>query len=260
MSAHPHRRIHALDELRGFCVILMVFFHAFYTIGYIFGWEIGTILFDFFLPAEPFFAGVFIFVSGLCCNFSRNNVKRGLGLAGVAVAMSVILWGAIRVGWLDSSSMIWYGILHLLASCILLYALLYPTIQFIPWWIGLPLCAFLFIITYNVFPAQGGYIGIDGLFRLDLPTLSPDNPLYYVLGICPVDYAGDYFPLLPWVFCFFGGAYLGRLHRHFPRFLSRRHIPFLASVGKVSLWVYVAHQPIIFGLCFGVSWLLSKLT
>ncbi len=255
-----NRRIHFLDELRGFCVILMVFFHAFYTAGYVFGWEIGTTLFDFFLPAEPFFAGVFVFICGLCCNFSHNNLKRGLCLAGVALGLSAVLWFAIQREWLTLDSQIWFGILHLLAVCILLYTLLYPTVRFIPVWIGLPLCALLFAATYSVSPTQGGFFGIAGLFRWDLPSFSPENPLYYVLGLCPVDYAGDYFPLLPWVFCFFGGCYLGRWHRHFPRFMYRRHVPFLGSIGKVSLWIYLAHQPLLFGICAGVSWLISLTT
>lgn len=252
-----NRRIHLLDELRGLSVILMVFFHAFYTMGYLFSWEIGVILFDFFLPAEPFFACVFIFISGLCCNLSHNNLKRGLCLAGVALAMSAVLWGAVRLGWLTADSQIWFGILHLLALCMLLYMLFLPTIRLIPVWVGLPLCAFLFTVTYHVFPADGGYFGIVGLFQWDLPTFSSANPFYYVLGLCNVDFAGDYFPLLPWSFCFFGGAFLGRWHRHFPRFMSRRHIPFLSSVGKASLWIYLVHQPLLFGICTAINWLIK---
>ena len=213
MGTRSHRRIHFLDELRGFCVILMVFFHSFYTAGYLFGAAWGVSLFQFFLPVEPIFAGLFIFISGICCNLSDNNVKRGICLAGVAAGMSLALWFAVRAEWLTPDSLIWFGILQFLAVCILLYALLYPTIRFIPAWLGLVLCAVLFLSTYHVFPADGGFIGIDGVFVWDLPSFSPINPLAYVLGLCPVETAGDYFPLLPWMFCFFGGVFVGRWHK-----------------------------------------------
>lgn len=57
--SRPGGRIYFLDEVRGFDLILMVFFHAFYVIGYLFQFRWGAWLFQFFNPAEPFFAGLF---------------------------------------------------------------------------------------------------------------------------------------------------------------------------------------------------------
>ena len=59
------QRIHLLDELRGFAVFCMVFYHAFYSIGYFFNWDWGLVLLNFFSPAEPYFAGMFILISGI---------------------------------------------------------------------------------------------------------------------------------------------------------------------------------------------------
>lgn len=53
------RRIYALDELRGFSVFCMVFYHAFFSIGEIFKVPFFLSLLKFFMPAEPFFAGNF---------------------------------------------------------------------------------------------------------------------------------------------------------------------------------------------------------
>ncbi len=254
------RRIHFLDELRGFCIILMVFYHSFYTVGYLFGVPFAVTLFTFFEPAVPFFAGIFIVISGICCNLSHNNLKRGLCLAAVAMALSAALYLAIRWGLLTPDSQIWFGILQLLATCMLLYTLLYPTIRFTPAWLGFLLCAFLFVLFYHVFPADGGYIGISPLFSWKLPTLSPENPLFYALGLAPVDSAGDYFPLLPWSFCFFGGCFIGRWRNHFPRWMFRRHVPLFAGIGKASLWIYLAHQPVIYAVCLGVQWIVNSLS
>ncbi len=256
--ARSGRRIHLLDEVRGLCVVLMVFYHAFYTIGYLFNLKFGEVLFEFFTPVEPLFAGLFVFICGICCNLSHNNFKRGALLAGVAVLMSMVLWCATQWKVLDESTMIWFGILHLLAVCILLYALLRPTLNFIPTWLGLALCVALFILCYHVSPYDGSYFGIKGVFEIDVPV-TERNALSYALGLCYVGYAGDYFPLLPWIFCFFAGVYLGRWHRKFPSWTLRSRFPLFSAIGKVSLWVYIAHQPVIYGICFLLNLLVSRL-
>lgn len=255
-----HRRIHFLDELRGFCVILMVFYHAFYTIGYIFNVPFSQTLFEFFTPAEPFFAGLFIFICGICCNLSHNNLKRGLCLAAVSALLSLVLYLAVKAGFLHSSSLIWFGILQCLAACILLYVLLRPTIRFIPAWIGLSVCAVLFIFCLHVPSSDGGYFGIRGLFILPVPQAPLNNPFLYALGLCPVSLTADYFPLLPWFFCFLGGCYVGTWHRHYPKWMHRRHIPLFSRIGKLSLWIYLAHQPVIYGLCYGIDYLIRQLS
>lgn len=250
---HSSRRIHFLDELRGFCVVLMVFYHAFYTAGFIFGLSIAQKLFMFFQPVEPFFAGVFVFLCGMCCNFSHNNLKRGLLLAGVAVAMSLVLWFAAGKG-LPRDSQIWFGILHCLAACILLYVLFRPTIRFIPAWFGLPICILLFLICWHIPIEEGGYLGITGLFRWDIPHAVGMNPFLYPLGLCSANATGDYFPLIPWFFCFLGGCFFGTWKM--PHWMSRSRFSLFSKIGKYAIWIYLAHQPVIYGLCYIVDLIL----
>ena len=57
------KRIYLLDELRGLAVFCMVFYHAFYSMSEFFNIAVGTKLLDFFTPAEPFFAALFIVIS-----------------------------------------------------------------------------------------------------------------------------------------------------------------------------------------------------
>ena len=258
-NTRSSRRIHFLDEIRGFCVILMVFYHIFYTIGYIYNVSFFQTLFAFFSPAEPFFAGLFVFICGLCCNLSHNNLKRGLLLAAVAAALSFVLWFGVHSHLLYSGSQIWFGVLHCLAACILLYVLFRPTIHFIPAWLGIIVCAALFVLCYHIPSSEGGYFGIRGLFTLATPPAEANDPFLYAFGLCPVGIAGDYFPLLPWFFCFLAGSYAGMWHRSFPKWMHRRHIPFLAKLGKGALWIYLAHQPVIYGLCFLVSFIAHTL-
>ncbi|MGN0172615.1 MAG: heparan-alpha-glucosaminide N-acetyltransferase domain-containing protein [Acutalibacteraceae bacterium] len=236
------RRIQLLDELRGFCIVLMVAYHAFFTLGSLFGLQAAERLFAFFSPVEPLFAGIFILLCGFSCRLSHNNLRRGALLALVAALLSLFLWLFMR------EEMIWFGILHCLAVCILLFSLLRPLLDRLPTAVGLIVCAILFIGTFWFPYYRGGLLGVP---PLAVAWPSDWQQLWFLmpLGIGRV-FSADYFPLLPWMFCFFFGSYLGRLSDRLPAFCYKRHIPPLAFLGRHSLLVYLAHQPIIYGLAF----------
>lgn len=265
MGKTGHRRIHALDELRGFTILLMILYHSWYILGYLFNIGFCRTLFDFFkydLPLQPFFAGVFIVICGISCNLSHSNFKRGLLLAGVAALLSLCTWCAVFWGILDKSSYIWFGILHCLAVCILLYALLQPTLRLIPPWLGLLICAVLLWICWHVPAEHGGYFGIKGLFTMAVPEAAPNTPHLYPFGLCPVYNTADYFPLLPWFFCFLMGTFIGVWAKKgkFPKWTYRSRLPFLSTIGRYTLWIYVLHQPIVYLLCLAGFTLFDKLS
>lgn len=245
-------RIAFLDEVRGLCCLLMVFHHAFYTAGYIFGAQWGRWLFDFFAAASPFFAGIFILLCGICCRFSRSNLKRGLLLAAVSVGMSVVLWLFFPQG------MIWYGVLHFLATAILLYAVGRRLWNKIPPLAGLAVCAVYTVAFWHISPQWGGYIGVKGLLSWDIPAAWQVQWWLFPLGI-GIGESADYFPLLQWLGVFFGGVFLGRWAKEgrFPRWMNRSRLPWLGKVGNYTLWVYVAHQPILYGLFWCIFSLFS---
>ncbi|MBQ3259416.1 MAG: DUF1624 domain-containing protein [Clostridia bacterium] len=249
----PRRRISFLDELRGFAIVLMVFYHAFYLVGYTFDVEVCRVLFRFFQPAQPWFAALFVCLCGVSCHFSHNNAKRGAALLGIALLLSGVMWCAVFWRMLTPDHYIWFGVLHLLSACILLFALLRPTLKYIPAWLGLIVCMLLFVLTYHVPADSGGYFGIRGVFTLAVPLAATDHPLLYAFGLCPVTLSGDYFPLLPWAFCFFAGTFIGRWKC--PKWAYRSRFPWLAAVGKHSLWVYLLHQPVLYLLCEILAWI-----
>ena len=109
-AAPPKARIHMMDELRGFAVLCMVFYHAFYSAAYLLGWQWGKVLLSFFMPAEPYFAGLFILISGISSQLSHSNLIRGLKLLAVAVCVTLV------TGFFLPDQIIRFGILHLL-SC-----------------------------------------------------------------------------------------------------------------------------------------------
>lgn len=241
------RRIHFLDEVRGFDLILMVFFHGFYMLGWIYDMAFGRVLFTFFQPVQPFFAGLFIFICGISCHLSHNNLRRGLILAGIAAGISLFLYLFMR------DEMIWFGILQFLAVSILLFAALRPLLSKIPPAVGIAVCALLLLLTWHMPAELGSWFGIPGVFSLSLPENLVDISWLYPLGIGR-GVGADYFPLLPWFFCFLAGSFVGVWAEagRFPGWMYKSRLPWLSWIGKHTLVIYVTHQPVLFLLCGGV--------
>lgn len=248
-TPRPAGRIHFMDEVRGFDLLLMIAFHGFYTMGWVFGYPAGQFLFRFFQPVEPFFAGLFIFICGISCHLSHSNLRRGLALAGVAAVISLFLWFFMR------EDMIWFGILHFLAIAILLFALCRPLLDRIPLWAGLAVCALLLLLTWWIPNYEGpGFFGVKGLFELPVPQSLWGSPWLMPLGLGE-PMGSDYFPILPWIFCFLAGTFTGRLAKagRFPRWMYKSRARWLSWLGRHTLVIYVVHQPVL----FGIFWLVS---
>lgn len=245
------RRIYALDELRGFSVFCMVFYHAFYSIGLIFHVPFFMSLLSFFMPAEPFFAAIFIIISGISSNLSRSNISRGAKL--FVVAMAVTLVTAI----VEPDYIIKFGVLHMLSVSMLIYGLLQKPLSKIPRIFGMVFFGLLFLVSYCV-PYQ--YLGIPKLFAVKLPSQLYSTSWLYPIGFPNAGFfSSDYFPLIPWLFAFLFGTYIGKYaaEERFPKFTYKSHIPFFSFLGRHALLIYVAHQPIIFGLTYIIAFLFN---
>ena len=248
-------RIHLMDEIRGFDLLLMLVYHGLYTVGYLFGLPMAKTLFKFFSPAEPFFAGLFIFICGVSCRLSHNNWKRGGLLLGAALVISGGLWLVMR------EEMIWFGILHFLAVSILLFALFRPLLDRVAPVPGIIACALLMLITWWIPAYRGSLLGIKGLLAWPLPETVVSQWWLYPLGLGDGTSA-DYFPLLPWIFCFLAGTFTGvwAAQGRFPSFMYPSRLPWLSWLGRHTLLIYVLHQPVIYLLCEGGIWLWRALT
>lgn len=256
----PQARVAFLDEMRGLCILLMVLYHAVYTTIFLFGWDItlpgGTRLLYFLftspviLLAQPFVAGIFIFISGIACRYSRSNLRRGaiaLGLGLVITAFTLRFMPEVAI---------YFGILHFLGSGMILFALFRRPLDRLPGAVGLLLCLILFALTVGI---RAGYLGIPGLFVLSFPAAWSQ-----VGWMIPIGFAGagaDHFPLLPWLFLFFAGAYLGIyfVRRDMPAFFYKGRSPFLGRVGRYTIYIYILHQPVVFGVLYGVDLLVSRI-
>jgi uncharacterized membrane protein len=245
-------RIYTMDELRGLAVFCMIFYHGFYTVGYLFGNFWGRFFFQFFTPAEPFFAGLFMFISGIACNLSHSNLARGLKL--FAIAMGVTLVTAVAV----PDNIITFGILHFLSVCMILAGLLKPAIDRCrSIWIPVAVCVFLYIFTMNI---QYGYFGPGGMLKLMLPQGLYSTNWLAPLGFHNEDFmSADYFPMLPWIFVYAAGIFVGKLAKagKFPKALYKSRVPVFGWMGRHALILYIVHQPVIYGVCLLIQALVS---
>lgn len=244
----PRARIYSMDELRGFAVFCMVFYHGFYTLAYLYQIEIGMVLLRFFMPAEPWFAGLFMLISGISSNLSHSNLVRGFKLLGAALAVTAV------TGLFLPDEIIVFGILHFLSVCMILFGLCKPLFdRFRFSWAAVAVCVVLFVCTMGV---SRGYLGPFPQFGLVIPDSLYRTNWLAPLGIFNSDFrSSDYFPLLPWIFVFTAGTFLGKLAAagRFPKFLYPSRVPFFSWLGRHALILYIAHQPVIYGVCWAVS-------
>ena len=222
-----------LDELRGLAIILMVAYHAFYLLAFVFGSATGRMLNDFIGPVQPFIAGTFILLCGVCCRFSRSNLKRGLKLAGAAAIVTLFTLVMTLFG---VNEVIWFGVLHFLVCAVLLFALLQKLpgqFENLPW-VQIIIFAALFFMfaVWRPFPKTD----FIPLFVLGFPSFTLRS--------------ADYFPLFPWLFLFLAGTAAGIYGKQgrFPGWFAKSRVPALAWLGRHSLLIYLAHQPVLFAL------------
>ncbi len=224
------KRIALLDEIRGFCIYCMVFYHAFYLFGELLRVDFWMRLFRFFEPVEIVFASAFILISGICTQFSRSVFRRGLLLLAVALTLSavtILLLPKIGYGSFQDR----FGILHLLSVGMLLYAAARKGLERISTSWGAAACIVLYVLTAVVVPRV----------HVTLPYLFP-------LGLCDDSfYSADYFPLFPHLFVFLLGTFSGRVirSRDVPEGAYRVHVHLFAWCGRYSLWIYLLHVPFL---------------
>ena len=172
-------------------------------------------------------------VSGLCATLGRCSLRRGLQLLGCAAAITAV---TLALG--DRRLIIWFGVLHCLGICMMLW----PLFRKLPWW-GLGI--------------SGSVLTVIGLL---LRPLTVEIPWLFPLGLTTAGFSSsDYFPLLPNLGFFLLGAALGRvLYREkttrLPN-INPQHpiLRFFGFCGRASLPIYLLHQPVLSVLCLLLS-------
>ena len=257
LKPKSENRIYFIDELRGFAVLCMIFYHAFYLFGAFFDWQWANELFYFFTPVQPIFAGVFIFICGLSCTLSKSNLKRGLILLGVALGFTVVTTLIMpALGFVECE--VYFGILHFLAVSVLLYVLISKGVGRIPPFAGILACTVLYAFTSGI---DSGVLSFGELISFTLSDSLYESNALMILGIHSPDfYAADYFPLFPQIFIFFAGVFTGiqLSTRGYPGWCKERRTAFFAFLGRNTLLIYVVHMPVIYALGYVIYMIVNQ--
>lgn len=239
-------RYKLLDELRGFMVLCMVVYHGFLSVDMAVGSPLCIWLFDFFTPAEPFFAGGFIMLSGICCHFSHSNLRRGSILFLIALGVNAVT--ILADLWFGMDIAILFGILNFLSVCMLFVGVFNFALKKLNPIAGMIIFGLLFAAAV-IFVSKPDFSYI----KVESEWLFPFG--FYSSGFS----SADYFPLLPWTPLYLFGYYFGRsgIIERFPKFFMWGKIPPLDFLGRHAIWVYIIHQPVIYGTALLIGGLLK---
>lgn len=228
------KRYYFIDELRAIGIIYVVIYHIIYDLTYIFPIGITFIELPWMNILRMIMVGMLVLISGISCNFSDSNFKRSIKTLGYAVLISIVTY------IMGEQYFISFGILHFFGVSMLIYALFQKMVVKIPIEVGL----FCFGLLFVLFKVKA---------CIYYPLDAKHTFLNFILGIHPDSFlSNDYYPLLPWIFIFFAGTYLGKWIVEYKNNekLTKCHAKTLCLIGQHTLIIYLLHQPVIYGMMY----------
>lgn len=263
------KRIHEIDFVRGFLMVLVIMDHLFYLLRSYNGMWMGPDQIEPFRSLYNFFnwywttpirkvvqyiaLGSFCFVSGISSAFSRNNWKRALEM--------IALWAIVFIGSnvlevLYTNSGLDLGLKHIRVDFNIIGVLAFSMLLYCPFqkkkWYWLAIIA-----------------GIGFALHIGVRICFLVNPNFGENIYCPwlwkpsdfVAAQADHMPLVPYISFFFLGALLTHFtyekerKSYFKKFEFERPICFL---GRHSLIVYVTHYGLLVGIFALINLIVSR--
>lgn len=228
-------RIWEIDAFRGILILGMVAVHFIYDLQ---NFLLLPILAEskLYALAAKWGGVLFFLLSGISVTLGSRPVRRGLWVLGFGMAVSAVTAGLYLFGFAQESILIYFGVLHCLGVCMILWPLFHK----------LP-------VGRLALTAAGIIIAGFCLLRLRFPT----GLWLIALGCTPSGFqSADFFPLLPFLGFFLLGAVFGQtLYKNkktlFPAIAGENFlIRFLCQAGRDSLWIYILHQPALLGAIY----------
>lgn len=228
------KRVWELDALRGLCILCMIVVHLLYDLS-VYGGKTFDLP-NWFFWIRQYGHILFVLISGICATLtSHSTLKRGLAVFSCGLLITyVTMFMEYVLGF--TGIRIWFGILHMLGLCMILY----PIFRKLPFW-ALALFGAAFIALG--FWMETLTVSVDYFFPLGLRSAT-----FYV--------GSDYFALFPGFGWFLLGAALGKTaYRKQESLLPKVNadnflLRGLRFVGRHSLWFYLLHQPVLFAVVF----------
>lgn len=224
------KRIDVLDVWRSLAILMMVAYHLLYDL-YLFNvlsYEQVNHPLAFSLRLGAVCS--FMLISGMVVRFSKSSLRRGAIVFCCGLVVSLVM------GFFGMP--VQFGVLHNLGAMMLLYSFFKRAGGIFPKGIWFPaVCAVIFALTYYI--GQNVFVETELLVPFGL--------------VCEEFYSADYYPLLPWGMLFVIGVWLGEklevTRERFP-LLQRKIRPIFTFMGRNSLVIYLAHQPLLYGICW----------
>lgn len=191
-----NKRYYLLDSLRGISIVSMVAFHLCYDIFMMYGLNTSWYFYPMTAVWERSICVAFILLSGMCLNFSKNGIKRGifLNLAGFAVTCVTVI--------AEPNQAVWFGVLNLLGCSMMIVSVLSDSLKKISPLSGALISLLLYAVSYDL---QKGYMGFFGLDIVKLPDFLYSSKYLAFLGFpSPGLCVGRLFPAYPVDFPFYG--------------------------------------------------------
>jgi uncharacterized membrane protein len=223
-----------VDALRGVAIVLMVVFHFCFDLAY---FELANFDFyrdPFWLHMRTFILTAFLGLVGVSLALAaRSGLDRKRYLKRLALLVLSALAISLSTWWVFGARFVFFGVLHFIAVASVL-GLLFLRFD----WMNL-----LFGIGVIVFASNNAFPWFDqpGRRWIGLMTHKPATE--------------DYVPLLPWFGVVLVGLFVGRRMLLMPWIARLEHslrdsrlVRILAFSGQRSLWIYLAHQPLLIGL------------
>lgn len=228
-------RISELDIFRGICILGVFVSHIYFDLSEIFGLSLPMP--EALLLLFHYGGILFVLLSGVCVTLGSRSVRRGLIVLGCGLLITVVTLIYGKIAGTHTVDVL-FGVLHLLGICMLLY----------------PLLRCLSTGVLSVFGVL--VVGLGYWFE----TLTVTARWLFPLGLTAEGfYSADFWPLFPHLGFFMLGIVLGRtVYREkkplIPTLQGKGR--FLSFVGRHSLILYLAQQPVTMGVLYLLKWML----
>ena len=229
--ANSKPRIWELDALRGVCILCVIVVHFLFDLSFFGGLDLTLPAWYIFI--QEYGGAIFVVLSGVCVTLGSKSVRRGLIVFACGMLITAVTYGMYRLGMSGADVVVKFGVLHLLGVCMLVY----PAFKKLP---PATLTVLGLVIAITGYAIRGVVVPQHWLFPLGLTYEGFTS--------------SDYFPLFPQLGYFLIGAAIGKTaYREKRTFLpgAFQQTPvarFFCWCGRQSLFIYLLHQPIVYGL------------
>lgn len=231
-----------IDLIRGICIIYVSIFHFCYVGIFLTSSEIcKAILYHSFFDAIHYpMVFILLFISGISRTFTKDDKKRFFKIACFALLITwVTTLGANLIPDLNGLQ-INFGILHAIASCIVIYI-------FLDWLLSkIPMNKYIKDAILLFIGAGATVVGILYLYNVGgMANHVPAWASFWATGNSGYQLSpGDYFAVLPLLGFYIFGAIFGKYVYKQRKTLTRIKEPIFVKpftwCGKYSLWIYLA--------------------